>query len=66
MRLTRTRKIVARASDTEYQALQAIARRQRRKVSEALRELIRDKAEQLGLWPEETTDGPPTWQSEET
>jgi len=65
MRLTRTRKIVARASDTEYLALHAIARRQGRKVSEALRELIREKAKQLGLWPDETTDRPPTWQSEE-
>ena len=65
MRLTRTRKIVARASDAEYLALHAIARRQGRKVSEALRELIRDRAMQLGVWPEETMGGAPTWQSEE-
>ena len=60
----RTYSIQARASRDEFEALQAIARRQRRRPSEALRELVREKAKQLGLWPEETVDGPPTWQNE--
>ena len=61
---TRTRSIQTRASEDEFEALQAIARRQRRRPSETVRELIREKAKQLGLWPEETVDGPPAWQNE--
>ena len=62
----RTRTIQARASEDEYQALLAIARHQRRKPTEALRELVREKARELDLWPEETTGGPPTRETEET
>ena len=62
----RTRTIQARASEDEYQALLAIARHQRRKPTEALRELVREKAKELGLWLEEATGVPPTWEMEET
>ena len=41
----------ARALPEEKRALQEIARQDRRRPSDALREMIREEAKRRGLWP---------------
>jgi hypothetical protein len=49
--LNKDRQIRFRVSTAEHAALQAVARAERRKLSETLRELIREGAQRRGLWP---------------
>jgi hypothetical protein len=47
----KTEAVFARLVPTEKAALQAIAKAERRNVSETVRELIRSEAHRRGLWP---------------
>ena len=49
--ITRSEVLKARAYPAEKLALKAIARQERRRESEALRELVRQEAQRRGLWP---------------
>jgi hypothetical protein len=48
--MNRTAIIQARCLPEERTALAAIAKQERRKLSEALRELVRAEAQRRGLW----------------
>ena len=50
----RTTVIKARCAPEEKQLLVSIAEVERRDLSETLRELVRDRAKELGLWPPRT------------
>ena len=49
--MNRSEVVKARALPEEKAALLAIAKQERRKPSETIRELIRQAAEERGLWP---------------
>ena len=51
----KTEAVFARLVPQEKRALLAIARQERRNVSEALRDLIRQEARRRGLWPDYTS-----------
>jgi hypothetical protein len=50
--MIKTKLVQARCTDAERQALERIAQYEQRKLSEALREIIREGAKSRGLWPE--------------
>lgn len=47
----RDKRATVRFNQAERQALQAIARQERRTDSEMLRELVRREARAMGVWP---------------
>ena len=57
--------IKAMASCEEYQAWLAIAQHQKRKPTETLREMVREQAKALGLWPPAANTEPQSTQGKE-
>jgi len=51
----RTATMRARCFESERRALEDLAKREGRSVSDVLRELVRDRAKRVGLWPTEGT-----------
>jgi len=55
----KTTALCAKLRPVERRALLAIARQERRNVSETVRELIRSEAQRRGLWPDAAKRGQP-------
>lgn len=55
--MRRTEVIRAVASKAEKRALRDIAYREDRTPSDMLRQLVRERAQEMGLWPFDASDG---------
>jgi len=51
LKAVKSEEIRARVNPSELMALKLVAQHDRRNMSEVLRELIREAAQQRGLWP---------------
>lgn len=49
--MTRGESVRVRINTAEKLALQAVARAERRNMSEVVRDAIRERAQRLGVWP---------------
>jgi hypothetical protein len=57
MSVTRDQSVTVRCTTRERRALCAIADVEGRKLSEVIRELVRERAQRLGVWPSQAPEG---------